>query len=482
MNIAKELYDIIKGNVLVTFLSGLTVKGTTNDGTTKILDLKNSDDISVASFDSSGNLSAPNLIGTNTGDETKATIEAKLTGAITSHTHSYLPLAGGTMSNTNLVTNLNADLLDGQQGSYYATASSLGSYLPLAGGTLTGDVIINKLAPYFKLTNSNGSSVSGEVIGSYDFYSNDGDRTLSGTNYAAYIKALFGSDQYGRDSELVFGTNATNATVTERMRIKSNGNVGISTSTPNYNLHVNGTLGVTDAATFSNRLNVTTSIDGNNLGLFNNSHATGYGLAINGGSTTRYILSLRDYAGTEKFIFRADGTSSFAGAITAPSFLGVATSANRVNLTSTNEVVLGGDLTGGGTLYVNYNDSGSFTNYGFYGGGTSYATLTATNFILGSDLRLKENITPISISNIDSVEIKQFNLISDTEKRTRYGVIAQELELVAPEMVYTDKDGMKSVGYTDFLIAKVASQDNRIKELESTLALVLDRLNNLEGK
>jgi hypothetical protein len=33
---------------------------------------------------------------------------------------------------------LDADLLDGQQGSYYAPASSLGNYLPLAGGTVTG--------------------------------------------------------------------------------------------------------------------------------------------------------------------------------------------------------------------------------------------------------------------------------------------------------------------------------------------------------
>lgn len=44
---------------------------------------------------------------------TKAMVEGVLTGNITSHTHSYLPLAGGTMSNTNVVTNLNADLLDG---------------------------------------------------------------------------------------------------------------------------------------------------------------------------------------------------------------------------------------------------------------------------------------------------------------------------------------------------------------------------------
>lgn len=44
---------------------------------------------------------------------TKAMVEGVLTGNITSHTHSYLPLAGGTMSNTKVVTNLNADLLDG---------------------------------------------------------------------------------------------------------------------------------------------------------------------------------------------------------------------------------------------------------------------------------------------------------------------------------------------------------------------------------
>ena len=44
---------------------------------------------------------------------TKAMVESVLTGNITSHTHSYLPLSGGTMSNTNVVTNLNADLLDG---------------------------------------------------------------------------------------------------------------------------------------------------------------------------------------------------------------------------------------------------------------------------------------------------------------------------------------------------------------------------------
>jgi len=39
---------------------------------------------------------------------------------------------------------LDADLLDGQEGSYYAAASSLNSYLPLTGGTLSGNLSIDK--------------------------------------------------------------------------------------------------------------------------------------------------------------------------------------------------------------------------------------------------------------------------------------------------------------------------------------------------
>ena len=52
---------------------------------------------------------------------------------------------GGTLSITSssLVSNLNADLLDGQHGSYYAPTSSLSSYLPLSGGTLTGRLKVN---------------------------------------------------------------------------------------------------------------------------------------------------------------------------------------------------------------------------------------------------------------------------------------------------------------------------------------------------
>jgi hypothetical protein len=47
------------------------------------------------------------------------------------------------VSNTTVVSNLNADKLDGQDGSYYAANSQLASYALLAGSTFTGNVTIS---------------------------------------------------------------------------------------------------------------------------------------------------------------------------------------------------------------------------------------------------------------------------------------------------------------------------------------------------
>ena len=49
------------------------------------------------------------------------------------HNHPYLPLSGGTMSNTNKVTNLNADLLDGYHASSFSLTSHTHSYIVTQG-------------------------------------------------------------------------------------------------------------------------------------------------------------------------------------------------------------------------------------------------------------------------------------------------------------------------------------------------------------
>lgn len=94
-------------------------------------------------------------------------------------------------------------------------------------------------------------------------------------------------------------------------------------------------------------------------------------------------------------------------------------------------------------------------------------TVTASNFILSSDERLK-TFKDEPIVDVNSIDIKKFNYNNDENKRDRYGVSAQELQKVAPEMVYedTDEDKTLRVGYIDFLLAKCENQDKEIAELK----------------
>lgn len=90
-------------------------------------------------------------------------------------------------------------------------------------------------------------------------------------------------------------------------------------------------------------------------------------------------------------------------------------------------------------------------------------TITAGDFILNSDRDLKENIIPLAEREI-KVDFKEYNFKGSN--RTRFGVIAQELEENHPEFVHTRERGEKSVSYIDLLVAKVHELENRIKELE----------------
>ena len=78
---------------------------------------------------------------------------------------------------------LDADLLDGQHGSYYAAASSLNNYLPLTGGTVTGNIIISGNDNAFVVKsssnnediwfgNSSSAYIWGTVNGSYLRFNN----------------------------------------------------------------------------------------------------------------------------------------------------------------------------------------------------------------------------------------------------------------------------------------------------------------------
>ena len=109
--------------------------------------------------DTNGKVAVSAVTSTELGylDGVTSNVQTQLNGkAATNHTHSYLPLSGGTLSgalslNNNKITNLatptsNSDAVNK---SYVDTAIAgvsggiTGAYLPLSGGTMTGDINLN---------------------------------------------------------------------------------------------------------------------------------------------------------------------------------------------------------------------------------------------------------------------------------------------------------------------------------------------------
>ncbi len=103
-------------------------------------------------------------------------------------------------------------------------------------------------------------------------------------------------------------------------------------------------------------------------------------------------------------------------------------------------------------------------NVSMTGALTVSSNITANNFILSSDMRLKENVCYAIQDSIDDINIFSFNF-KDSDN-LRYGVSAQQVEKINPEFVSENKEGYKQVAYIDLLLAKVVRLEQQIKELK----------------
>lgn len=95
--------------------------------------------------------------------------------------------------------------------------------------------------------------------------------------------------------------------------------------------------------------------------------------------------------------------------------------------------------------------------------------ITAANLNSSSDMRLKHDIAPIqnALQTVRQLEGKSF--VWNKTGRSSFGVMAQELELVLPQLVQEEQDE-KSVNYLGliaFLINAVKELDQEIQSLKS---------------
>jgi hypothetical protein len=96
-----------------------------------------------------------------------------------------------------------------------------------------------------------------------------------------------------------------------------------------------------------------------------------------------------------------------------------------------------------------------------------------------SDSRLKENVTTLqnSLNKVTNLRGISFTWKSNPEYGTRIGFIAQEVEKVLPELVFTnDVDGYKGVNYAEVTAVLVEA----IKELKTENDLLKKRLEQIE--
>ena len=97
--------------------------------------------------------------------------------------------------------------------------------------------------------------------------------------------------------------------------------------------------------------------------------------------------------------------------------------------------------------------------------------MSATNFNSLSDISLKTDIEPIDgLSLLNNVDPVSFSWKDNGNKS--YGVIAQEIEKVLPELVEIGENGLKSVSYIPMiamLIDVVKKQQKEIDEIKKLL-------------
>jgi hypothetical protein len=294
---------------------------------------------------------------------------------------------------------------------------------------------------------------------------------------SADITAIYVGDSSGngRSSDLVFGTSLQTVSQSpiERMRIASNGNVGIGTNLPTADLHLG-------SSTAKLRVGPTYTSGGDRDFIDILADATDtritsinerFHIENKGGSLILNETSGNVGIGTTNPVGKlvVFGTGSSGG----PS---LSVNPNSSSIAAI-EVIVGANSTGQDALYVYSTSTAQFNAFI-----RSNGNLENRNNSYGgiSDIKLKENITNAKpkLNDLNKVRVVNFNFKNEETKQL--GVIAQELQEIFPGMVEEtedkDREGKllgtttKSVKYSVFvpmLIKAVQELKEQLDELKA---------------
>ena len=294
---------------------------------------------------------------------------------------------------------------------------------------------------------------------------------VSNSDTTSYITANGSANASPNTLSLITNTEIkmhTGASYTERMRIDSSGRVGIGVSTvAGYS---NGSLQIHATSALGAGLWLTESASGSGV-------SDGLRLVQYNNNTTLYngeagYMALGT-ANTERMRIDSSGnllvgtTSQFASGKVS---IDAGTSSNGLSIDVGYALGAGFtgisiDRTGADGQVLSFNRAGTAV-------GNVSVTGTATAYNTSSDQRLKENIADADDAGykIDAIQVRKYDWKADGAHQD-YGMIAQELQLVAPEAVSGDADSeeMMGVDYSKLvpmLIKEIQSLRNRVATLE----------------
>lgn len=282
---------------------------------------------------------------------------------------------------------------------------------------------------------------------------------------------------FGQTNQADVFTGVATATITERMRIAANGNVGIGNSNPTSRLHVAGTtettsLTVTNNAGIGNGLNgFGTQFWQGNVGINGASSTTA--LEVNARGTDSLALSVASADGQVGLSIAANG--DFMSTATSHVF-GQGVYPNCLISVVPPPSVTAAIIVGGGNVLKP--------------GGGSWGNL--------SDARLKKNIAPLAHSLDTLLALKGVTFEYIDPKRpgaiegVSTGFIAQDVEKVLPSWIGDSGDGYKILNIKGFEAMTVealrdlrAEKDAELNQLraekDAQIAELSARLERLEA-
>ena len=275
---------------------------------------------------------------------------------------------------------------------------------------------------------------------------------------------------------MAFGTNGTN-----KMFLTSEGKLGLGTSTPGTSLHIeNGNTFGTPAITSSP-----------SIALYNTNNAS---------STANSTVSLRTAgtgSGKPYYSLDINGAFGYSMGINNPTDQLIINASWDFNTTATNNAIII-NRSGQTRVAIPYY-GGSYQNdwVSGWGGGLATYDISASGIyynvlVQRSDRRLKNSIHELSNDVVERyLKLRPVTYFWNQDKprdtKLQYGLIAQEVEPIFPEMVNTGTDEMqtKSMNYQALhalSLKVIQSQQAEIEELKKKQTDLDSRLLLLESK